>query len=175
LSDENAATATAADESTTETETEAPATEAGDGDLMKALRNERELHKTEHKRAVAAEAERDSLREKLTATESKLADAEKTGAQALRIAVAVETGLDPALAPRLQGTTHEELASDAREILGAITGTGGGEGLDGGARRTAPTGKGTPAQQHGRFIGALMNGATEEEATEAAAGEGLWS
>jgi hypothetical protein len=162
LSDENAATATAADEST---ETEQAPPQAGEG-LMNALRRERELHDTEHKRAVAAETERDSLREQLTTTESKLADAEKTGVQALRIAVAAGAGLDPKLAPRLRGDTQEELEADALEIVGSITGSGGG--LDGGARRNSAPNKGTAAQQHGRFIGALMNGATEQEAAEAA-------
>jgi hypothetical protein len=156
---------------TEDTQANPPEPQDADG-LMKALRSERELRKAEKKRANAAEAERDSLAEKLTTAETRLADVEKAEEQSIRVAVASEAGLDPKLAPRLQGSTREELEADAKEIASAIGGSGGSGGLDGGARSVAPT-KLSPEEQNRRFIAAAFEGKGQTEAEEAAGG--LWN
>lgn len=147
-------TTTQTEDSAAATAPETDETPAGPG-LMKALESERELHKAEKQRANAAEARADDLADKLATAEARIANATEVGERALRIAVAAETGLDLNLAPRLTGTTQEELRADAQSILSAIVGSGGG--FDGGARMPAPM-KPDPAKQHGRLIADLMNG-----------------
>jgi hypothetical protein len=146
--------------------------------LMRALRSERELRKAAEKRAKGAERERDDLTERLTTAETerdqaqeKIAQITSARVQDLRAQVAKDAGLNPKIAPRLVGSTREELEADAELIASSVIGNGGG--LDGGLRGRTVKEKGTVAQQHGRFIGALLGGADEEEAVEAA--EGLWS
>jgi hypothetical protein len=129
--------------------------------LLSALREERAGRKAERSRAKAAEARADDLAERLTAAETARDDAntkisEITSARVhdLRVQVATDAGLDPKIAPRLTGSTREELEADASLFASAVV---GGGGFDGGARKPAPM-KPDPAKAHGRFIADLMNG-----------------
>ncbi|MBS1842942.1 MAG: hypothetical protein JST53_00865 [Actinobacteria bacterium] len=72
----------------------------------------------------------------------------------LRRQVAAEKGIAPDLAPRLNGSTREELAADADDLLVAL---GSGGGLDGGARQSMPNPQ-SPAQAHGALVGRLLGG-----------------
>ena len=148
----------------TEGDQETPDPQDSEG-LMKALRSERELRKSERKRANEAEVERDSLAEKLSTAEterdkakSKIAEITSARAHDLRVQVATDAGLDPKIAPRLTGKTREELEADARSIIAAV----GGGGLDGGAQRPVPVGR-TTEQKHSRTIGALLKGEDPNE------------
>lgn len=154
---EDSAAATAPEtEATEQHQTEPKDAEA----LLNALREERAGRKEERQRANTAEAERDSLAEKLTTIETERDEArtkvtEITSARVhdLRVQVATDAGLDPKIAPRLTGSTREELEADAKLFASAI----GGGGFDGGARKPVPV-KPDPAKAHGRFIADLMNG-----------------
>lgn len=75
------------------------------------------------------------LEERATAAERAAVDA---ASQLARYQVAVEKGLPAELAARLQGSTPEELAKDADNLL-SIFGSAGAASFDGGAR--TPAGK----------------------------------
>ena len=71
-----------------------------------------------------ANAEAKALRERAKTAEQKAASAEDTArenadlkAQLLRAQVALEVGLPPALASRLQGGTREEIVADADALI----------------------------------------------------------
>ena len=99
----------------------------GEGGL-KALKAEREANKAakakiaEYETKIKAFEDRDKTEAEKTA--EKLSQLEKdsqtSAAKALRLEVALDKGLPKALATRLQGSTKEELESDADTLLSLV-------------------------------------------------------
>lgn len=81
----------------------------------------------------ANKTETQKLADRAAAAEKAAADA---STKLLRFQVAADKKLPASLAARLQGTTVEELAADADELLKLLP-NGGGVSFDGGARTTA--------------------------------------
>lgn len=109
-------------------EQDAPATDAPDslGDAgIKALKSEREARREAEQRAKELQQRlqeiEDAEKSELQKAQERLAEAEKAAAdasaEATRLRVATEKGLSPAQAKRLAGSTYEEMAADADELL----------------------------------------------------------
>lgn len=142
------------DATTTEEEQgEKPDSTATDVDGLKsALDKEREARKAAEKEAKRVrdlesklkefedrdKSEQEKVAERLAAAERAAVDAET---KYLRAKVALDKGLPPALAARLQGATEEEMAADADDLLATL-----GDrkppppSFDGGARTPPPNG-----------------------------------
>jgi hypothetical protein len=107
----------------------------------KELAQERDAlqEKVDDKNAPDAQAEIQKANDKATKAE---AEAKKERARADRLEVAMEKGLTPAQAKRLQGETKEDLEADADEILELFGGPkAGDEDEDEDEGRTAPKSK----------------------------------
>lgn len=85
------------------------------------------------------------LEERATAAEERATAAERAAAdvttQLARYQVAVDKGLPAELAARLQGSTPEELAADADNLLAIFGSATSATSFDGGARTPAGTGQ----------------------------------
>lgn len=83
----------------------------------------------------ASKSDQEKANERAAAAEQR---AEKAESNYLRMKVAMEKGLPPKLAARLQGSTEEELASDADDLLATVGGKRTPD-FDGGSRQSTNT------------------------------------
>jgi len=130
MAEDTATTADSSEETTTEEQPDASASEAA---TVRSLRAEARRWRTEAQENRHKASEFDKLQaatktEAQRQAEAQLAlqrRAEEAEARALRLEVAHEKNLPVALARRLQGSTREEIESDADELtrsLGSQTG-----------------------------------------------------
>lgn len=141
-------TSTSTTDTTDDTGTGSTDTSSDDAQLPEGVRNVLKAARAAERAAIraqrAAEArvaefegrdktETQKLADRATAAEKAAADA---GTKLLRFQVAADKKLPASLAARLQGSTVEELAADADELLKLLP-NGGGVSFDGGARTTA--------------------------------------
>lgn len=137
----------ASTETTTPSDEEIIASAKNPDAVRAALEREREAAKKAREEASKARAEiekRDrekedsekSLADRVTSAESKAAAAELT---VLRYEAAAEADLPLNMAPRLQGSTKEELVSDAEGLKKDLGGKSSSTSLDQGAREAAET------------------------------------
>jgi hypothetical protein len=131
-------------------------------EYVKELRAEAARHRKEAQEAKAKaseyedrdKSELEKITGKLTKAEERAQAAENT---LLRFQVAAEKQLPKELIPRLRGSTEEELAADADELLNLVKSRNDNDkpDFDGGAREPAPEPK-TPEEQHNEAILGLM-------------------
>lgn len=97
------------------------------------------------------------LEERLSAADDR---AQKAELRALRLEVALENGLSITLAPRLAGSTKEELEADAAALITELGVKPAAPGMDGGYK-PGPVTPVDPAKQHSLDIGALLGRARQ--------------
>ena len=126
---------------------DAPEDTAGLKSALETERAERKEAQKEAKRAADLEkrlkeyedrdkSEQEKVAERLAAAEKAAQDAES---RYLRTKVALEKGLPATLANRLQGSTEEEMAADADELLVVVGTPKKPPSFDGGPREPAPS------------------------------------
>jgi hypothetical protein len=137
---------------------------AFDADYVKSLRSENAQWRIKAQQAEERAQEfEDSQKTELEKAQSKAAKLEQAAkdyeSKLLRLEVATEKGLPKELIPRLQGSTPEELAADADELLALVKSRTENEtppDFDGGVREPAESTD--PAVAHNRKIAELIFG-----------------
>jgi hypothetical protein len=154
---------------TESTDANTPSPESGesqkfDAEYVKTLRAENAKWRIEAQQArEKAEEYEEQNKTELEKAQSKAAKLEQAAkdyeSKLLRLEVATEKGLPKELIPRLQGSTPEELAADADELLALVKSRTENEtppDFDGGVREPAETTD--PAVAHNRKIAELIFG-----------------
>lgn len=112
--------------------------------MKKALKKANKEAETARKKVKeyedATKSEQEKLTESLSEAEKR---AETASLTALRYEVALDKGIPKSIASRLQGTTREELETDAAELLETITGDKPTPSFDGGAKDKDAPGSGS--------------------------------
>jgi hypothetical protein len=139
---------------------------ADNPDAVKAL-IQAERKKAREANAAARDLERQlkerddaalPLEDRVTAAEKRAADADL---KALRLEVAMETGLSVKLAPRLAGSTKEELVADAAALVAEFGAKPPAPSLDGGYKKDPPK-TADPNRDHNAFVLSLLQGTQQD-------------